>query len=178
MSGENDSAPELAERGFLFRLVGAVSRAGIWLGGITLIAITLIVTYDVAARFLGHPTDWATEVAGYMVIAVAVLGAAETLRHNEHFAMHLLVDALQPATRRRLALAVWTIVMALVAGLCWGLWELVDNSLQYGLRSSTIVGAPLAVPQMVLLAGFVALLLALVARVVALARRMRGHRPT
>jgi hypothetical protein len=48
----------------------------------------------------------------------------------------------------------------------------------YGLRSSTIVGAPLAVPLLVLLAGFVALLLALVARVVALARRMRGHRPT
>jgi TRAP-type C4-dicarboxylate transport system permease small subunit len=92
--------------------------------------------------------------------------------------MHLLVDALQPATRRRLALAVWTIVMALVAGLCWGLWELVDNSLQYGLRSSTIVGAPLAVPQMVLMSGFVAVLLALVARVVALERRMRGHRPT
>ena len=64
-------------------------------------AITVIVTYDVFARFFGHPTDWATEVAGYMVMAVAVLGAAETLRHNEHFAMHLVVDILRPRMRRR-----------------------------------------------------------------------------
>ncbi len=132
-------------------------------------------TYDVFARFLGHPTDWATEVAGYMVIGVAVLGAAETLRHNEHFAMHLVVDMLRPRTRRRLGLVVWSIVTMLVAGLCWGLLALVDNSLQYGLRSSTIVGAPLAVPQLVLLAGFVALLLALVARVAALVHRIRSR---
>ncbi len=57
-----------------------------------------------------------------------------------------------------------------------GLLALVDNSLKYGLRSSTIVGAPLAVPQLVLLLGFVALLLALVARIVALVRRIRQER--
>lgn len=175
MSLEAEAAPEVAERGPFFRFVAAISRAGAWLGGATLIAITLIVTYDVFARFLGHPTDWATEVAGYMVIAVAVLGAAETLRHNEHFAMHLVIDLLRPRTRRRVALLIWCLVTALVAGLCWGLLALVDNSLQYGLRSSTIVGAPLAVPQLVLLAGFVALLLALVARVAALVHRMRSR---
>lgn len=170
---EAEEAPEIPERGLFFRLVGGISRWGAYLGGVMLIVITAIVTYDVFARFLGHPTDWATEVAGYMVIGVAVLGAAETLRHNEHFAMHLVVDLLKPRTRQWVGLVVWCLVTALVAGLCWGLLALVDNSLQYGLRSSTIVGAPLAVPQLVLLLGFVALLLALVARVVAVVRRIR-----
>lgn len=173
MSHETEDAPELAERALFFSLVGAISRCGVYLGGLTLIAITAIVTYDVFARFFGHPTDWATEIAGYMVIGVAVLGAAETLRHNEHFAMHLVVELLRPAARRRVGLAVWSLVTALVVGLCWGLLALVENSLQYGLRSSTIVGAPLAVPQLVLLLGFVALLFALVARIVALLRRIR-----
>lgn len=177
MNLEPEEAPEVAKRGFFFRLVGAVSRCGAYLGGLTLIAITAIVTYDVFARFFGHPTDWATEVAGYMVIGVAVLGAAETFRHNEHFAMHLVVDLLKPRTRQRIGLLVWCMVTALVAGLCWGLAALVDNSLQYGLRSSTILGAPLAVPQLVLLAGFVALLLALLARIVALIHRIRQDRP-
>ncbi|MGD9878887.1 MAG: TRAP transporter small permease [Reyranella sp.] len=176
MNLEPEEAPEVHEQGIFFRLVGTVSRWGAYLGGVTLIAITAIVTYDVFARFLGHPTDWATEVAGYMVIGVAVLGAAETLRHNEHFAMHLVVDLMPPRTRRRVGLAVWCLVTCLIAGLCWGLLALVDNSLQYGLRSSTIVGAPLAVPQLVLLSGFVALLLALLARVVALAHRIRRDR--
>ncbi len=173
MSLEAEEAPEVSEKGAFFRVVAAISRIGAWLGGITLIAIAAIVTYDVFARFLGHPTDWATEIAGYMVIGVAVLGAAETLRHNEHFAMHLVVDLLTPRTRRRVGLVVWALVTALVAGLCLGLLGLVDNSLQYGLRSSTIVGAPLAVPQLVLLLGFVALLLALVVRIVALVHRIR-----
>lgn len=174
---EAEEAPEIPERSLFFKLVGSISRWGAYLGGVMLIVITVIVTYDVFARFLGHPTDWATEVAGYMVIGVAVLGAAETLRHNEHFAMHLVIDLLQPRTHRWVGLVVWSLVTALVAGLCWGLLALVDNSLKYGLRSSTIVGAPLAVPQLVLLLGFVALLLALVARVVALVRRIRrDHR--
>jgi TRAP-type C4-dicarboxylate transport system permease small subunit len=173
VSLEPAEAPEVDEQGLFFRVVSGISRWGAYLGGATLIAITAIVTYDVFARFFGHPTDWATEVAGYMVIGVAVLGAAETLRHNEHFAMHLIVDMLQPRTRRRLGLVTWSLVTALVAGMCWGLLALVDNSLQYGLRSSTIVGAPLALPQLVLLLGFVALLLALLARVVALVNRIR-----
>jgi TRAP-type C4-dicarboxylate transport system permease small subunit len=170
---EPEEAPEVRERGLFFDLVRNVSRWGAYVGGLTLIAITAIVTYDVLARFLGHPTDWATEVAGYMVIGVAVLGAAETLRHNEHFAMHLVVDALQPRTRRWVQLATWCLVTALVAGLSWGLVALVENSLQYGLRSSTIVGTPLAIPQLVLLLGFIALLLALAARIVALVHRIR-----
>lgn len=173
MNLEPEEAPEVSERALFFKLVGGISRWGAYLGGMTLITITAIVTYDVFARFLGHPTDWATEVAGYMVIGVAVLGAAETLRHNEHFAMHLVVDLLRPRTRRRVGLAVWSLVTALVAGLCWGLLALVDNSLQYGLRSSTIVSAPLAAPQLVLLVGFFTLLLALVARIVALVHRIR-----
>jgi len=170
---EAEEAPEVGEQGFFFKLVGGISRWSAYVGGVALITITAIVTYDVFARFLGHPTDWATEVAGYMVIGVALLGAAETLRYSEHFAMHLLVDMLKPRTRRRVGLAVWSLVTLLVAGLCWGLVALVENSLQYGLRSSTIVGAPLAIPQLVLLLGFLVLLLALVARIIALVRRIR-----
>ena len=101
MSIEAEEAPEVREQGFFFKLVGGISRWGAYLGGVTLIVITAIVTYDVFARFLGHPTDWATEVAGYMVIGVAVLGAGETLRHNEHFAMRLVIDMLRPRIRRR-----------------------------------------------------------------------------
>lgn len=176
MNLEADEAPETEEHGPFFAILGGVSRLGAFLGGVALIAITLIVTYDVFARFLGHPTDWANEIAGYLVIGVAVLGAAETLRHNEHFAMRLVVDLFRPRLRRRVALVTWCLVAALIAGLCWGLVDLVGNSLQYGLRSSTIVGVPLAIPQIVLLAGFLVLLLGLLARIAGLARRMRSPR--
>jgi TRAP-type C4-dicarboxylate transport system permease small subunit len=176
MNLEPEQAPEAEEKGPVFRLLGGISFAGAVAGGVALVAITVIVTYDVFARFLGHPTDWATEVAGYLVIAVAVLGAAETLRHNEHFAMTLVIDALRPRTRRWMSLIAWSLVLLLVAGLSWGLLELMDNSLQYGLRSYTILQAPLILPQTVLFAGFALLVLALIARIVAIVRQMRSPR--
>jgi TRAP-type C4-dicarboxylate transport system permease small subunit len=51
-----------------------------------------------------------------------------------------------------------------------------DNSLQYGLTSYTILKAPLILPQTVLFAGFALLVLALIARIVAIVRRMRSPR--
>lgn len=176
MNLEPEQAPEAQETGLIFRLLGGVSVAGAVAGGIALVAITVIVTYDVFARFFGHPTDWATEVAGYLVMAVAVLGAAETLRHNEHFAMTLVVDTLRPRIRRWVSLIAWSLVLLLVTGLSWGLLQLIDNSLQYGLRSYTILKAPLVFPQAVLFAGFALLVLALIARIVAIVRQMRSKR--
>lgn len=174
MNLEPEPAPEAVERGAVFRLLAAFSAAGVMAGGAALVAITLIVTYDVIARFLGHPTIWANEIAGYLLIAVAVLGAADTLRRNEHFAMTLLVDTFGAVLRRRVALVVWCLVLLLVGGLVFGLVALVGNSLRFGLRSYTILQAPLALPQIALLLGFALLALALAGRVVALVRRLRA----
>lgn len=177
--GEVEPAPETSEHSLFFRLTAAVSAAGEIAGGIALIAITAIVTYDVTVRFLGHPTMWATEVSGYLLIAVAILGAAETLRRNEHFGMTLLVDIFKPRLRRIVGLVVWCWVFLLVCGLVIGVWSLIDNSLQYGLRSYTIMQIPLVYPQVVLFLGFVALAVALFARIMAIVRRMhadgQGH---
>jgi C4-dicarboxylate transporter DctQ subunit len=173
MSGDAEPAPEANETSLFFRLTAAVSTAGVVAGGVALIAITAIVTYDVIVRFAGHPTMWATEVSGYLLIAVAVLGAAETLRRNEHFGMTLLVDTFRPRLRRMVALVVWCWVFMLVCGMMLGVWALVENSLLYGLRSYTIMQIPLVYPQIVLFLGFAALALALFARVMALVRRLK-----
>jgi TRAP-type C4-dicarboxylate transport system permease small subunit len=173
MNAEPDAAPENGESSRSFKLLEKLSFAGVLAGGAALVMITLIVTYDVIVRFMGSPTIWATEISGYLLMAVAVLGAAEALRRNEHFAMTLLVDALGTRTRQRVALIVWILVFLLVAGVVSGMVDLIVNSLRYNLRSYTIVQAPLALPQTVLLLGFLALALALVGRVVALVRRLR-----
>jgi TRAP-type C4-dicarboxylate transport system permease small subunit len=178
MNGEPDAAPETSENSRPFALLARLSLAGALAGGAALIATTLIITYDVIVRFMGSPTIWATEISGYLLIAIAVLGAAETLRRNEHFAMTLLADSLKERARRRLALVVWSLVFLLVAGLVSGIVDLIANSLRYNLRSYTIVQAPLALPQIVLLLGFLALTLALAGRVIALVRRLRrSERP-
>ncbi|TXL72309.1 TRAP transporter small permease [Vineibacter terrae] len=175
MTAEPEAAPETNENNRFFRLLNRVSDAGVIAGGCALIAITLIVTYDVIARFIGHPTIWATEISGYLLIAVAVLGAADTLRRNEHFAMTLLVDTLRGQVRRWVSLAAWCVVLLLVAGLVLGIAALIANSARFGLRSYTILQVPLILPQIVLLVGFAILALALAGRVIALVRQLRTH---
>jgi C4-dicarboxylate transporter DctQ subunit len=172
--GEAEPTPETSETSLFFRLTAAVSAAGAVAGGVALIAITAIVTYDVIVRFLGHPTMWATEVSGYLLIAVAILGAAETLRRNEHFGMTLLVDTFKPGLRRIVGLVVWCWVFLLICGLVIGMWSLIENSLMYGLRSYTIMQIPLVYPQIVLFLGFGALAVALFARIMAIVRRVKA----
>lgn len=173
MNLEPEPAPEAEETGRLFKLFGQISTIGVVAGGVGLVAITVIVTYDVVMRFMGHPTIWAAEISGYLLIAVAVLGAADTLRRNEHFSMTLLVDTFRPERRRWLSLVTWSLVFLLVAGLVWGVGALIANSLRFGLKSYTILQAPLAVPQIVLLLGFAVLTVAVAARIIALVRRLR-----
>jgi TRAP-type C4-dicarboxylate transport system permease small subunit len=175
---EPEAAPEADETGPLFNFFHKISTVGVVAGGVALVAITAIVTYDVVMRFLGHPTIWAAEVSGYLLIAVAVLGAADTLRRNEHFGMTLLIDTFSPERRRWVSLVTWSLVFLLVAGLVWGIVQLIGNSLRFGLRSYTILQAPLALPQIVLLLGFVALTVAVAARLIALVRRIRASSRT
>ena len=172
MSDDTDAAPEDSENGPFFRLLKWISVAGAAAGGAALIAITLIVAYDVIARFIGYPTLWATEVAGYLLIAVGILGAGEALRRNEHFAMTLLIDAVRPSVRFWMSLVVWGALLLVAAGLVLGSVDLLANSLRFGLRSYTILRFPLAIPQALLLAGFAILTVALLVRVVALLRRV------
>jgi len=172
MSDGGDTAPEDDHSNRFFQLLKNISAAGSMAGGAALIAITLIVSYDVIARFVGSPTLWANEIAGYLLIAVAVLGAGSTLHRNEHFAMTLLVDALPARARLWTSLIVWSAVLALVCGLVIGLADLAISSLNFGLRSYTILRFPLAIPQIVLFVGFVILAGALLARVVGIVRRL------
>lgn len=170
-----DATPEERPHNWFLRVSACLSVVGVIAGGAALVSVAVIVGYDVVARFLGSPTLWATEIAGYLLIAVGTLGAGETMRRNEHFAMTLVVEALPAKVRESLSLVTSLIILGMVGSLLFGLVALLGNSLRFNLKSYTILQFPLAIPQLVLLVGFAILTVALVARVVGIVLQLASR---
>jgi TRAP-type C4-dicarboxylate transport system permease small subunit len=158
------------------RLVGRVARAGAAAAALLVLATLALVAYAVAMRYLlGAPVTWADELAGYLVVAMVMLGAADALLRGDHIAVDLLTDRLRPAARRLLDAWAMLCVLAVAAAIGWSAWLMVGFSLDFGMYSEGYLEAPMWVPQSLVLLGAGLLLLAGLARLATLLRR-RGRR--
>lgn len=91
------------KRFFLFRFIDFICEIGAYLSAFLLWVIAVIVTYEVAMRYLfNSPTTWVSESSVYLWMAVGLLGAANTLKNDGHFSITILVDALSQKNRKRL----------------------------------------------------------------------------
>lgn len=71
-----------------------------FLTGILLIFLMLSVGLEVALRyFLGRPTSWVVEIAGYILLYIPFLVAAWVLRREGHVKMDLVLTRLRPKTQ-------------------------------------------------------------------------------
>lgn len=162
---------------WLVRTTGGAVFAGALVGGIALWALTLIVAYDVFARYFGHPTIWAMEICSYLLLAVAVAGAGDALRHDAHFAVTILHDLLAPRARTGLELLLTLVLVAFAGGFGWGVWRLLQTSVMLDMRSPTVLQVPLVYTQLLLLVGAVTLVLAGILRVSQRLRTLAGRPP-
>ena len=88
--------------------------------GALMVAITGVVFLQVVSRYVfSYPFDWPEELARYLFIWVALLGAALALKRGAHFSIDALVKRL-PAKWRRIVplliqttLGVFTLVVSL-----------------------------------------------------------------
>ena len=87
--------------------------------GIVLCALTSLIFLDTVGRSLikllansdwGYTIPWALEVAEYGLYLVTFLGAPWVLRENGHIAVDLLVERLEPNSRR------WALIAADTVG--------------------------------------------------------------
>jgi TRAP-type C4-dicarboxylate transport system permease small subunit len=89
------------------------------------IALMAVLVADVFlgvfSRYVMHATfQWYDEVARLCFVWMIFLGAAVAVRRGAHFRLHLLIDRLPPAMRRRVELIVTLIVIAFAAVLVAG----------------------------------------------------------
>ena len=154
--------------GALGRLAAALARVSVALGGVAVLICFALVCYGVAMRyFLNAPLGWADEVTGWLVVAVVILGVADTQARGEHIGVDLLTDRGGPAMRRRLGL-LGAAMTAFAAGMiAWHGVEMVRFSAMLDLRSNTLGTVPLWPVQALVPLGGILLALVALAQVLA-----------
>ncbi len=144
-------------------------RAAGAIASLLILAMTAIVGYGVAARYLfGRPQVWTDEVVSYLVVLLVMTAAAEVLRRGEHISIDLLVERLGPRA------AFWVEVSGMVAVLVVSVvlivsgLEMIAFSREMGIRSVGYLSLLIWIPQSALPLGFALVTLAALNRLLRL----------
>ncbi|MBI4191758.1 MAG: TRAP transporter small permease [Betaproteobacteria bacterium] len=121
----------------LSRVLEALELVGIWVSGVALAVVTLVITYQVFARYvLRSPISWFYDISEWTMAGIVFLGAAYTLRMRRHVRVEFLEEHLP----RKLAagLRIVTSLLALVYFLVmiWFGWQTTSQAYQRNFTSS------------------------------------------
>lgn len=155
-------------------MLGRVARSASTLAGFAVLAIVVLITYDVLMRFLfEQPQLFVDELASFLEVLVIFGGLAYTFRTGGHVRVDLLTTHLPRRARARLR------VVALVIGLVFlgvVMWPTVQSALtayRYG-RVSAVMLYPLWLPMLLIPLGLALLAVAMLAALVAQLRALTG----
>lgn len=97
-------------------------------------ALVLDVLWGVCTRFvLGEPSRWTEEVATFLLIWVAMLGAAVAFSRDEHLGLDYFATKLDPEARKLLAIIVQGLIILFTSSaMVFGGYVLVTETLRTG----------------------------------------------
>ena len=162
------SASSLARA--LDRLLAALrsaSKAGLWIGGGLLVALSFGIAAEVLLRrFAGWSFGGMDELGGYALAIVAALAFTEALFNRSHIRIGLLHQRLGPKGRAALDLVAMAGLIGFFGTVLYHGALALQRNAGFGTRSMTPLAVPLAIPQslwiaaLALFVGASALLLA------------------
>lgn len=153
-------------------MLAALSHAFIAVSAAGVLASLALVAWAVVMRYaFNQPPAWVDDTVGFLLVAIVMLAAAQTLRRGEHIGVDLLTSRLGPRARRWAD--AWGALAALAASLVLVVngWSTAMFSRQLGIVAEGNVEIPVHWVQLLLPLG--GLMMALVA-LEALARLAAG----
>ena len=143
------------------QLRAVVERCNLALGmvsGLGVLAMGLILTYEVFCRFLfSAPTIWVQETSIYLYMWTMLAAASYTLQVRKHVHVDLVVDRL-PVHPKLILEALTSAGGAIFCGIVSvQAYEMIAATVRFGKVSATPLRVPLWIPQSALLMGFVLL---------------------
>lgn len=100
-AGAGRGAPEGPALRVLGRLVAAVATAAMALAAAGLLASLALIGWAVVMRYAFNAAPvWVDDVVGFLLVAIVMLAAADTLRRGEHIGVDLLMTRLSRRARR------------------------------------------------------------------------------
>jgi TRAP-type C4-dicarboxylate transport system permease small subunit len=173
--GLPDLAPSTVEAPSVTGLLGIVTRAMhglnrlvMALGGIALVAASLVLSYSVVIRYaLKVPTEWQDETAIYLLVGATFLSCAAIQQRRGHIGIEALASILPPGIDRARRLVTDIASALFCAFFSWKSWTLFHEAFVDDQRSSSTWAPPLSIPYALMAAGMTLLTLQILLQVLA-----------
>ncbi|MFC0199016.1 TRAP transporter small permease [Paracoccus rhizosphaerae] len=132
--------------------LSAILHAG---GALALAFIMLTIGYDALMRhFFAQATSWSMEVNAFLLVYLALVPAAETLRRGEQIGIGILAENAGPGVQRMLRIIVGLVGVIFCAALTWRGAIMSFDAFSYGERVSSSFGTPMWIPYALIPLGF------------------------
>ena len=140
MSAMTDLGPQKG----VVALIDRISRAMSAIASATLLAMTLIVTFEVGSRYLfNSPTIWAWDINSQLLLLLVMLGMAEAYRQDVHVRVDVLTAQLSPRGQAILDVIYAPMFFFLAGVIAWTGWEYFLLSYERNQHASTIFAPPI-----------------------------------
>nr|WP_298522491.1 TRAP transporter small permease [uncultured Halomonas sp.] len=129
-----------------------------WTAMAVLAFMMLTICYDAIMRYaFAAPTSWSLEINSFLIVYLAVIGAAEAQRRDAHIRITFFADKLPPRLQALIGIAAGLLGALFCAILVWRGGLMAWQAFEYGERVSSAFGTPIAIPYALLPVGFAAL---------------------
>lgn len=152
---------------FIDRFVVALVHGAGAIAAMLLLGGAVSIVIGIAARLLGLPLAWPTDIVPHLLLVSVMLAAAETFRRGEHIAVDLLIDRTSGMTRRVITVWASATVVILAALLVFQSYQMVSFSHMTGIRTHDRLDLPVWWVQCIVPIGGVLLLLVSIRSIVA-----------
>ncbi|WP_417599829.1 TRAP transporter small permease subunit [Pararhodobacter oceanensis] len=126
------------------RLVDRLASTITAVSAFLLLAMTLIITYEVGSRyFFGRPTIWAWDVNVQLMMALIMLGIGDVYRRGQHIRVDVFTAALSPRKRAFLDLMIAPLILFVAVLIIWTGWNYFHRSFVRDQHASTLFAPPL-----------------------------------
>ncbi|CVI19803.1 putative C4-dicarboxylate small membrane transport protein [Agrobacterium fabacearum CFBP 5771] len=100
--------------------LGALSRASLYIAGVGMVAMTLIVGWQVFARYiLNDSPSWSEPLSLHLMSWFIMLGAAVGVRESVHLGLDILRYMMPPRIQAAMDLTSLALIFFFGVGMCW-----------------------------------------------------------
>lgn len=155
---------------YLERAMAGLNAVISVLGGLSLVASSLILTHSVVVRyFLKLPTDWQDEASVFCIIGAVFLSASGVQARRGHVGIEALASLLSPAANRFRLVIVDVLSGLFCAFFAWKSWTLLLEAIHENQHSTSTWAPPLWLPYSLMAVGMTLLSLQILIQIVAAA---------
>ena len=169
----NVSKTNLQEASWPSAVADTIGNVSKFLSILAILGMLISVNIEVIGRsFFNYATIWVTEVSTYLVVTITFFGSAYVAVQNANVRVDLLLNRFPKRLQRVLLDALTWISVFMTLVVLWKFTEFWSENYLSGARSWSLLNTPQWVPQLSVVVGLFFLVLALVFKAGARAKRL------